>query len=200
MSWIHDIHSRWNSPLVSFSDAVSFVHPCRWLDKRSEHVNQVLTVEGAICGAWIIQVSAASSMVMKRWVVFSMIISKVVITALQLINKLVLCLLAFESVEVHVHWFSGFGRDVFDDEAIHGWVFSGYNSFGLSMPHFSKCYLEGHGLFVDVKKCSQFCFSCQTNRVFDNDGQSEDGTIFEGIFVVGQKVMSTHSALSTKFG
>ena len=118
-----------------------------WLYK-SAHVNQVLPCGGAICWTWIIQVSAVPSMIMLRQMVFSMIIGQIVMALLQFINKLVLCLSAFEPVEAHVHWFCGFGRHVFGDDAMCWWVVGGNHSFWFCMPHFSNCDLEGHSLFV----------------------------------------------------
>ena len=47
--------------------------------------------------------------------------------------------------------------------------------------------------------CSQFHFHSQSNHVFDDGRQGEDGTIIGGMFVVGQKVISPFSDLSAKF-
>ena len=57
--------------------------------------------------------------------------------------------------------------------------------------------MEQHGLLAVVKKCSQFDFRCQSNNMFDDGGQGEDIIIINGMFVAGQNMMSTCSALSS---
>jgi hypothetical protein len=93
------------------------------------------------------------------WMMLACIIGSIVYAAMPKVNELVLCIVAFEPMEVLIHQFRRLWSLGAHGEALGSDVVGGdHGAFELWTSHFFESCANGGDKFAAVVECSQFRF------------------------------------------